>query len=101
VSDNKFSDANSPEKENAVRIALGVEKKFTVDISIPTIGVVHLKQVTIMAISAADAEAKAEEQVLSGEIDAAGEESEEHGHDYDYAPSLEWYYEVNEVNEAD
>ena len=98
MSDNKFSDANSPEKEDAVRTALGVEKRFTVDIGIPTIGVVHLKQITIMAISADEAKAKAKEQALSGEIDAAGEESEEHGHDYDYAPSPEWHYEVSEAD---
>lgn len=94
----RFDDAPTPEKEDAVREALGVEKKFTVSISIPIIGTVGIQEMVVMAIDEEDAKKKAVELLMDGEVDAEGNCAEEKTVDYDYAPSPEWFAEVNKDN---
>lgn len=96
-SNNEFNDAASPEKEDAVRKALGVEKRFAVDISIPTVGIVHLARIVVNAIDEDEAAAKAKELALSGEVDADGYGAEEDQQEHDYADSNEWNVEVSET----
>ena len=93
-----LGDEPSPEKEDAVREALGVEKKYFVYVTIPVTGSVHLKEIVVMAVNEDDAKAKTKELVLNGGIDAAGCETEECEHDYDYEPSPGWDIEISSVD---
>ena len=88
--------ASISKKEDDVREALGVEKRFAVNISITTIGCVHLKQVIVNAVDEDEAASKAKELVENGEADADGDEPEEDRHDYDYSNSNEWNVEVSD-----
>lgn len=83
MSPKDFSDVPNPEKEDAVREALGVEKKFVVNLRITTIGQIETSGMIIMAINKDEAEKKAKELWFNGGYDAEGNEPEEANHEYD------------------
>ena len=89
----------NPEKEDAVREALGVEKKFVVVLYIPTIGQVETNDITIMAINVEEAKKKAKDLWLSGEHgDVEGVVPEEANHNYDYDDDTNnWEADVKEA----
>lgn len=95
--DNTFGDEASPEKEDAVREALGVDKRFTVNIAITTIGSMYLEPIVVEAANEDDAKAKAIELALSGEVDIDGDVPGEARHDYDYSDSNTWIIEVSDI----
>jgi len=84
VPDNEFSDENSPEKEDAVRMALGVEKRFEVFVSAPTTGVVDMKGIVVKAIDEDDARDKAMTLIMEGGVDDDNCEVEENEHNYNF-----------------
>lgn len=94
-------DNNTPnaEKEDKVREALGVEKKYVVVLYIPTIGQVETNDITIMAINVEEAKKKAKDLWLSGEHgDVGGVEPEEANHNYDYDDDTNnWGADVKEA----
>lgn len=88
---------SSPEKEDAVREALGVEKKFEVHLRIPVCGLATLKGAVVMAVNEEDAKKKAIELIEEWGEDALGNEPEEAECNYDYGPSTEWEVTVTTV----
>jgi len=84
MSGKEFGNNPSPEKEDAVREALGVEKKFKVRMEIPTTGTVTMGEIVVMALNEDEAKEKAIELINNGEADIEGEEAEEYNHDYGY-----------------
>ena len=93
-----FGDQPSPEKEDAVREALGVEKMYVVSLCIPTIGQMETNDIHIIAINADEAEEKAKELWLNGECDIEGIEPEEANHDYAYDDDTNnWQADVEEA----
>ena len=91
-----FGDQPSPEKEDAVREALGVEKMYVVSLCIPTIGQVKMGDIHVIAINADEAEEKAKELWFS--TCDVGIEPEEANHDYAYDDDTNnWQADVEEA----
>lgn len=99
MSNESFSDnTSSPKKEDAVREALGVEKKYVVALYIPTIGRVETNDIHIMALNESEAREKAKELWFNGGYDAEGVEPEEANHNYDYDNDANnWEADVEEA----
>ena len=89
-----FGDTPSPEKEEAVREALGVEKRFGVRLVIPITGTETLREIIVMALNEEDAEEKAIKLVMEGGVDEDGCEPEMDDTDYDYGPTFDWTADV-------
>ena len=95
MSNESFSDTG---KEDAVREALGVEKKYVVSLGIPTTGWVKSNNMIIMAINRDKAIAKAKELFYSGECDIEGTEPEEADYGYNYdGDTNNWEADVKEA----
>ena len=93
-----FDNTPSPEKEDKVREALGVAKKYIVVLIIPTIGQIETSDITIMALNKEEAEKKAKELWYEGGYDAEGIEPEEANHDYEYDNDTNnWEADVEEA----
>lgn len=88
--DGEFGDNPSPEKEDAVREALGVERKFEVYISVPITGIVHLKEIVVMAVDEENAKEKAVKLFQEGGVDIDGCKPDEAEHGYEYVSTSEW-----------
>lgn len=86
---------NDSKREDNVRKALGVEKKYTVCINIPVVGLVTMKEIIVTALDEKAAKNKAVEIVENGEEDANGDTAEIADFDYDYAPKDEWDVKAN------
>lgn len=86
------------EKEEQVRKALGVEKKYVVTLTIPTTGETTTNGIAIMAIDKEEAIEKAKELILkSSGVDINNTEPEEVNHYYDYnADTNNWEANVTE-----
>ncbi len=85
---------SNPKKEDDVREALGVEKRFKVNISIPITGSLNMRQIVVDAVNPDEAKTKAKELAIFGEADANGDEPEEAETDYDYVDPEQWNVEV-------
>jgi len=95
IKDIFFEKIPNPKKEDAVREALGVEKKFDVYISIPTTGTVHMAPLTVMAVNKDEAKKKAIELTNNGGADINDADPREDDHNYEYAPEAEWDIDVS------
>lgn len=96
MSNESFSDTG---KEDAVREALGVEKKFVVVLYIPTVGTVTSNEIVVTAINVDEAKRKAKELWFDGICDAEGTEPEEVDHHYAYDGDIN-NWQANDVEEA-
>lgn len=98
MSNENFSDVPNAEKENKVREALGVEKRYIVRLIIPTIGEVQSNEIAVMALNKDDAEDKAKEVFYNTGFDADDMSAEEVNHDYEYDDDTNnWRTDVSEA----
>ena len=98
VADN-IDDQSNVEKEDAVRTALGVEKKFMVSLQIPIHGTAELNPLCVLALNEDDAFEKAKKLARANEMDHNNDYPEERNIDYEYDTCNNentWTFEIEE-----